>query len=214
VNDHQPLPTTGGPPAPPRRTTRRDDVIREAALLFDARGYHAASMEDIAEAVGIRKPTLYHYFSSKDEILFWIHEEFVELLIGRHEQRLATGLDPEALLLGIMSDILGLMETHRGHVRVFFEHHRELPADQHTAIARKRDRYQQMASDVIRQGVEQGRFRPDLDVGLATLAMFGTCNWAYQWYASTGELTSEEIAGVFWRQLLDGIAAPAAGARR
>jgi AcrR family transcriptional regulator len=192
-----------------RRPSRRDDVIRAAALLFDARGYHAASMEDIAEAVGIRKPTLYHYFSSKDEILFGIHEEFIDLLIRRHQERLETTAGVERLIPELMADILELMETHRGHVRVFFEHHRELPAEQHAAIARKREEYEQMASRLIQRGVDEGRFRADLDVKLTTLAMFGACNWAYQWYRSTGELQSRAIAAVFWDQLLHGIAAPA-----
>jgi AcrR family transcriptional regulator len=116
---------------------RRQEIVRTAADLFDRAGYSSTTMEDIAHAVGIAKPTLYHYFKSKDEILFWIHEEFIDLLINRHEQRLQALLDPNQLLLEVMADILELMETHRGHVRVFFEHHRELPIlDRETIRAR------------------------------------------------------------------------------
>ena len=88
---------------------RRAEVITLAADLFDRHGYASVSMEQIAAAAGMAKPTLYHYFRAKDEILRGIHETFIDLL------------------LGAMTDIFGLMETHRGHVRVFFEHHRELP---------------------------------------------------------------------------------------
>lgn len=105
---------------------RHQQIVSEAAALFDEAGYTNATMDDLAKSVGVAKPTLYHYFRSKDEILQAIHEEFIDLLIMRHEQRAITGLGPEHLLREIMVDILDLMETHHGHVRVFFEHHRQL----------------------------------------------------------------------------------------
>jgi AcrR family transcriptional regulator len=195
-----------GRSATPAASGRRSEIVRHAAALFDAGGYHATSMEDIADAVGVRKPTLYHYFRTKDEILFWIHDEFIELLISRQTRRLETPMGEEQLLLEVMADILELMETHRGHVRVFFEHHRDLPAEQLTAIAAKRERYQAMVSDAIRCGIERGTFRP-VDVQLATLALFGTCNWAYQWYRAGGALRTREIAYQFWDMLLNGLTA-------
>lgn len=189
--------------APP---SRRHDVIQEAASLFDRRGYHATSMEDIAAAVGLRKPTLYHYFGSKDEILFWVHEEFIDLLIDRQERRAGAHMRPDQLMLETMGDVLELMETHRGHVRVFFEHHRELGDEEHAAIAVKRARYEAGVSAVIQRGVDEGLFRP-IDVKLATLAVFGICNWAYQWYRHDGPLRSRDIAYVFWDLLQNGLGA-------
>src|SRR5262245_21158867 len=161
-------------------------------------------MENIADAVGVRKPSLYHYFKSKDELLFWIHEEFVDLLLERHVARLKLPLTSTQLLHEIMADILELMETHRGHVRVFFEHHRELTGGRKEKIKLKRDRYHTMVEDVVRRGVETGEFR-SLDVRLATLAIFGTVNWAYQWYQTEGPLRPREIAYVFSDLLLTGM---------
>src|SRR3954463_3173905 len=109
--------------------TRRRQVVTHAAELFDQAGYHTTNMAELARAVGLEKPTLYHYFSGKDEILFWIHEEFIDLLIAKDEARQAEELGPGEELRGVMRDVLGLMETHRGHVRVFFEHARELSAE-------------------------------------------------------------------------------------
>lgn len=179
-------------------------MIREAAALFDARGYHATSMDDIADAVGLRKPSLYHYFSSKDEILFWIHEEFIDLLISRQSVREHVTMEPPQLVLEIMADVLELMETHRGHVRVFFEHHRELPRDAHAAIEAKRRQYETMVVAVIQRGVDEGSLRA-IDPHLAALALFGMCNWAYQWYSVDGPLRSREIAYRFWGMYLHGI---------
>jgi AcrR family transcriptional regulator len=186
---------------------RQQQIVTTAAELFDQAGYANTTMHDIAEAVGVAKPTLYHYFQSKDEILHWIHEEFIDLLIVSHEKRLGAGLRPEQLLLEVMADILELMETHRGHVRVFFEHYRELPADAQEPIRSKRDHYESMVRDLFREGIRTGVFR-DTDPRLATLATFGMCNWAYQWYRSGGEFRPREIAYQFWGYLMDGVGRP------
>jgi len=180
--------------------------VQRAARLFDKHGYHNTSMDDIAAAVNLRKPSLYHYFGSKEEILFWIHQEFIDLIIGRQVQRDDSGLSPEQLLVEVMADILELMETHRGHVRVFFEHHRELPARYQKTIREKRDFYQQSVEDILVEGIVNGSFRK-VDPRLATLALFGMCNWAYQWYQNRGDKSSREIAEFFADLYLKGIRA-------
>lgn len=186
---------------------RKAEIVLTAARLFDEAGYGNTTMEDIARTVGVAKPTLYHYFQSKDEILFDIHEEFIDLLIDRHDRRLSAGLSPDQMLLEVMADILELMETHRGHVRVFFEHYRELPESQQASLRIKRDAYETAVEDVFRQGNQLGAFR-DVEPRLAALAMFGMCNWAYQWYRAGGKLRTRDLAYVFWGYLVRGIGAP------
>jgi AcrR family transcriptional regulator len=183
---------------------KRGQIIAEAAALFDSRGYHATTMEDIAASVGIAKPTLYHYYHSKDEILYAIHEEFIDLLLAEHEQRATDlSLGPDELLPGIAGDILDLMETHRGHVRTFFEHHRELPDRERSTIRRKRDQYAAIVENLLQQGVDQGII--DTDPKLCALHFFGMCNWAYQWYRTGNGQTPRSIGETFWRMLRDGI---------
>lgn len=188
---------------PVNADAKRREIVAEAAVLFDRDGYHAVGVEQIAEAVGIRKPTLYHYVSSKDELLTRIHEEFIDLLLERQAARPDGGPAADELR-AVMSDVLELMETHRGHVRVFFEHHRELPDEARHEIRRKRDRYQAGVERAIACGVASGELRP-ADPRLTALAFFGMCNWAYQWYSPDGPLTVEEIADVFADLLLHGL---------
>lgn len=190
---------------------RRREIARTAAELFDSAGYPQTTMDDIARAVGVGKSTLYHYFASKDEILFWIHEEFIDLLIERHEKRLSAQLTPGVLLLEVMADILELMDTHRGHVRVFFEHHRELSIERKETIRVKRSHYESMVEDIFSNGMGSSEFR-DTDPKLVALAMFGMCNWAYQWYRPQGPLRTREIAYSFWGYLVHGVASGGAEA--
>ena len=183
---------------------RRAAIIALAAKLFDEHGYANVSMEQIALAAGLAKPSLYHYFRGKDEILRGIHETFIDILLERHEQRKQLDLSPALLVLGAMTDIYGLMETHRGHVRVFFEHHRELPDSVREEIRVKRDRYQQQIRESIERGIEDGQFR-DVDPEAATLAVFGICNWAYQWWRPGSGADPALTAQKMWDLVMRGL---------
>lgn len=185
---------------------RRDEIVQQAARLFDRIGYHQTSMDDIAAAVGIRKPTLYHYFAGKDEILYAIHQGFIELLISRHlarEEREGP-LSPKERLLGVMTEILVLIESHRGHIRVFFEHYRELAEDKQLALTARRDEYFRMVEDVVEEGIARKEFAAS-DARLTTLWIFGMCNWSYQWYRAGDGYTAREIAERFWELALGGL---------
>lgn len=176
---------------------RRAEIIRIAADLFDTQGYSKATMDDIAAAVGIGKPTLYHYFRSKSELLWFMHEELIDGLTENHEQRVADGLEPSELLRGVVVDFLTNIATRRGQCRAFFENHRELPDADLAVATEKREKYEQMIESVIRSGIKSGTFRK-VDPKLYSRALYGMCNWAYQWYRPTGELSVDQIADAFW----------------
>ncbi len=186
---------------------RRADIVSRSAELFDRHGYHATSVNDIAEAVGISKPTLYHYVKGKDEILYWIHQEFSNWLIARQDSRRDVPMSNSQRILETMADIFELMESRPGHVRTFFEHYRELPIDAQTDIGASRDRYFEMVKSLISAGIDSGELRA-VDPTFATLAMFGVCNWAYQWFRPDGPMTPRQIAYLMFDILNNGWAAP------
>jgi AcrR family transcriptional regulator len=188
-----------------RVDARREEIAHKAAVLFEEKGFHNASMENIAEAVGVRKPTLYHYFSSKDDILFQIHDFFIETLIQRQERRATADMPPVHMLREIMGDMLELIETRRGHVRAFFEYRRELSPPHQAEIIKKQAHYDGLVRQVIVRGAEDGSLR-EVDPEIASYALAGTCSWAYQWYRANGRLASRDIAYMFWDYLMSGFA--------
>lgn len=191
-----------------KHLARRGTIAGQAAELFERQGYSQTSMDEIAATAGLAKGTLYHYFRTKDEILTEIHEQFLGLLLQRAQTREELGLPPSQQLLEVMTDVLELMRSHRGHVRVFFEHHRELSEAARTDVHRQRDAYEAMVRRQVELGLAQNEFRK-IDPALTTLALFGMCNWAYQWYDVSGPLQPRDIALHFWSLLLRGIANPA-----
>jgi AcrR family transcriptional regulator len=186
---------------------KRATIVDHAAELFDRSGYGNTSMADIAQAVQIAKPTLYHYFKSKDEILYSIHDEFINVLLSKHDARSALELSAHESLLELIVDIISLMQTHRGHVRVFFEHHRELPSKQQRLIRAKRDRFRQHLVDILERGVASGEFR-DADTRLVAWAVLGMSNWTYQWFKPTGVYSARELAEQFFGIVTQGIQSP------
>lgn len=187
-------------------TARRAQIRRVAAELFDASGYRETSMDDIATAVGIKKASLYYYFPGKDQLLVELHEEMIDLIISQQHERIeAAELSHQQMLLAIMTDLVRLQETHPGHLKIFFEHFRELPAEVRASVSQKRDHYRDMLIRVLADGKEAGSFAGDIDVELTTMAVLGMCNWTYQWFRPEGRLGAAEVANYFWSQILAGI---------
>jgi TetR/AcrR family transcriptional regulator, cholesterol catabolism regulator len=192
---------------PNRSAQRLRQIIQAAAVLFDELGYHRTGMEDIAEAVGLSKPTLYHYTKSKGELVFWIHDEIAVLMLERLRARIEAGTAPEENLFEVIADTLEIMDTHPGYLRVFLEHHRDIPEEYREQAQAKRDEYFTLVRGVVEEGVELGVFATD-DPRLTALALHGMANWAYQWYRTGGTLASREIAGHLWSSLVFGLATP------
>ena len=184
---------------------KRQEIITQAAILFQESSYHNTSMLDIAAAVGVRKPTLYHYISSKYEILFGICEAVIDPLLTAHEQRLSTeSLTPSGYLRGAIEDILELLASRRGYVRVFNESHRELLPEHAAAIAERWDQYGEMITGLIVDGVATGEMR-EVNVGITRMAIFGMCSWAYQWFDPAGPLDARGVADAFWDLIRGGL---------
>lgn len=184
--------------------SRRQAIIDTAAALFDQAGYHKTSLTDVAAAVGIAKPTLYHYFTSKEEILFWIHDDFISQLIARQERREGTGLSAMECLQAIIHDLLDMMVDHRGHIRAFYDTYRELSSRWQAPIRLKRDLYFRVVVDVIQQGVQDGIFRPEAP-DLMAFAVIGMCSWAYTWYSQSSSKSADDIARLYSDILLHGL---------
>lgn len=184
---------------------RRHEIARISAGLFNEQGFDRVSMDEIARAVGLAKPSLYHYFRSKEEVLYMIHSSLFDVQMGKIEARARATSDPEERLRGVFHDIFESLESHPGHTRVFFESMRRLDETNFNKISENQNRYEKLVRQILEDGVEQGWLRP-LDTGLASLALFGMCHWAYQWYAP-GKKTPAELADVFFSLFVDGVRA-------
>ncbi|GAA1205147.1 TetR/AcrR family transcriptional regulator [Pseudonocardia alaniniphila] len=161
-------------------------------------------MDDIADAVTLRKPTLYHYVKGKGEILYLIHEEMMDSVLDRLEGYVKDGLDPREGLRNVVIDILEVVDKRPGYLQVFFENHRELPEPLRHKVVDRRNRYLHLVESLVQDGIERGLFRP-VNVRLKTMALFGMTNWSYQWYRPGGLFSYREIAEEIVDTFLNGV---------
>lgn len=182
VMAEKPAPRKRGPKVDVELTKqRRSDIVREAAHLFDQVGYHRVNMEMIAEAAGLKKPTLYHYITGKEEILFNMQDAMIVHMREMMTARIDEGLDCLTILRGVYEDIFTQLRDSPGTVRSFFEHQREMGAEQQAKIRKERQDYTAQVMKVLNDGMDAGVLNRS-DVRLTALCFFGICNWAYQWY--------------------------------
>ena len=180
-----------------RRSTQREKAIRTAALrIFRQKGYHAASMQDIADAVGLYKGSLYYYVSSKEELL-------VRLFEGREEQVLAevravaagTVAGTERLRAMVRTYVLGVLRN-LDLVRVYLREEYVLPPAALKQVRAEQRAMRDLFELEIEQGMRDGRFA-GTDPKLASLALLGMCTWVHRWYRPRGRLAETAIADEF-----------------
>ena len=183
---------------------RRDQIIQASAELFEKVGYHGASMQMVADAVKLGKPTLYYYFKSKTDILYAVHESLIVDLRERHAARVAQKLPLDAQLLGVCTDIFRQIDEHPGYTRAFFEHHDELNATQKSEMRKQRNEYLETVSGVIAAGVKTGLFGK-CEPRLTALGFLGMCNFAYKWWPREKQRTVEATAQALCKVFLEGL---------
>ena len=185
---------------------KRNDILMHCAKLFDKVGYHKASMQMLADEVGLGKPTLYHYFPSKHAILFAIHDAHMNALLDGLIADEALG-DPFLQLRSACIQILHQIAEHPGYVRAFMDHYEDLEGEMRKTIRAQRRDYLMRIRSIIDNGIESGKLRR-CDVELTTYGFLGMCNWAYKWYPPLAETKSpEEVADALCLPFFEGLRA-------
>ena len=187
---------------------KRLEIMERCADLFDSGGYHRATMQMLADEVGLGKPTLYHYFASKTDILYAIHQRHIAALMEGLDSEQRRGSTPQELLLHACRDILEEIARHPGYVRAFFEHYGELEGQKRAEIRARRQEYFDKICGIIKSGIAGGAFRK-CDVELTALGFLGMCSWAYQWYPPmVDKLPPQKVAETLCTPFLQGLNKP------
>lgn len=183
---------------------RRQGILQAAAQIFRKKGFHATSMQDIADAVELQKSSLYHHVESKQEILFTILEHALDLLIGDMRTVVDSDLSPEEKLRLAMQVYMGRLTGEADLASVLLLEYRSLEKKLRSRHAARRDRYESLWRKIVEEGVDQGVFRK-IDISIATFAIMGVQNWMITWYREGGRLTALELSDHFSDLFLEGL---------
>ncbi len=189
-------------------TNNREHILEAAAQIFSQKGYHATSMQDIANAVALKKASLYHHITSKQEILLAILDQALDLLTGQIGEAVnGDASAPERLRLA-MRAYLRTLASHRQLAAVLLLEYRSLSPPLYQRHVQRRDRFEQLWRGLLEEGVTRGEFRCP-DPAQAARALLGMMNWTITWYRPDGPSTPEEIADQYVDLLLNGLLAEA-----
>jgi AcrR family transcriptional regulator len=202
VIENPPVPTPAEPPAATPRV--REDIIAAATRVFSQRGYHAASMSEIAREVGIRKPSLYHHIRKKEDLLFAIHEQLIDELIEQTTIALKRTQTAEERIRRILEVNMSFVARHRDGVTVFLQERREMSGQRWDDLVAKRDRYERIVSGAVAAGTSSGEF-VSAPPQITARALLGMANWGYTWFDPAGELSAEAVAEIFAEITLKGL---------
>lgn len=182
----------------------RQDILDAAAQVFRQKGFHGASMNDIANTVHLRKASLYHHVSSKQEILLEILDQALEMLLTRISTITESNEPADKKLQLMIREYLQILVDNIDLAAVLLFEHRSLDRRKHARHIPNRDKFEALWRDTLAEGVRTKIIKCD-DLGLATRALLGIMNWTITWYNPKGEKTIEQVADDYAKLLLNGL---------
>jgi AcrR family transcriptional regulator len=184
-------------------TDRRIEILKSAAAAFRRRGYHGASVDEIASALDMTKGNLYYYFQNKEEILFACHDYSLDELLALMDQVRAEASNPDDKLRKLILAFIHMMLDELQATALTLDLQALSPALMKRIIT-KRDRFDHGLRAIIQQGIDDGLFRPG-DPKMIGFAIMGAVNWITKWFDPAGPATSDEIAAAFADYLVGGL---------
>lgn len=190
-----------------RVPVRTQIILRTATELFAEQGYHAVGMRLIATRVGIRGPSLYHHFASKEDLLYAIALSVTKDYMDEHLPLLDGPGSPRDRLSALVRAHLGYMWEHRLEEVVGLREMHALSPARRTEVNDYRRYYQRRIRDTITAGVRSGDF-VTADPRLATFAMLDMLNGVNGWYRSGGPYAVDEVVDRYVELIIGHLLAP------
>jgi AcrR family transcriptional regulator len=185
------------------RADKRAAVLRTAARLFNEKGFHATSLDEVAERLHVTKPTLYHYVHSKDEILFECVKAGLQMMREAIAARSAAGGSTLEQLEAGMRAYTRIVTQDFGMCLIRIGED-PLPEAGRSELRRLKREIDLEFRRLIEACIAEGSIRP-VDAKLAAFTLAGALSWVGRWYRPGGTLGAEQIADTCCDLLLSGL---------
>lgn len=192
----------------PKSNTRKEEILRVATRLFRARGFHGTRMDDVADAAGLNKATVYHYYDSKATILY---DLYIKATAEAEAAVLTAVADasPAAELMAYAHHTFELIVSDMAQASVYFQESpfldQWLSAEQVAEIRAREVVVDRHVRGIFKRGIDEGVFLA-FDLNLLTVGFIGMTSWFYRWYdVNSSMYAPEDVAWEFGRIFLSGI---------
>ena len=170
---------------------KRGALLREAASAFTRKGFHAASLDDIAQKLGVTKAALYHYFPNKNSLLAACFEQAMDIAFASLERGRKQGRNGRDRLVLTISGYVSQLIDELNCCVVLMEEQALEPGDR-GKLVRQRDKFERALRALVREGIEDGSVVP-CDPKLAIFVILGAMNWVPKWFKPSGAWTPEQL---------------------
>lgn len=189
---------TSSPPQAhvPSASSQRDAVLRQAARLFRVKGFERTTVRELADAVGLKSASLFHYFATKPEILAAVMEQGLALAGENIMRAIEQGTTPrERLEACFRNYLIGLLsEEYRDYMTCLLYDFRSLPPELAQRVRRNRSALERLCQSVLDDAIPPAK---RTDSRLMGQFIFGAMCWALQWHTPRGKLDLDELSRRF-----------------
>jgi AcrR family transcriptional regulator len=179
-------------PQSTRRLLLSKELLDKATRLFAEQGYESTTLRDIAEAVGISRPALYHYVSSKEDFLVALVEQSRELATSLIELRRREDLDSIGKLRTLTEFLVRQRAEAPDRFRVLDRSESLLPEETRSEHRHLRQDILRELTGIINEGIASGAFR-SVDSRIAAFSVLGMCNWVAWWFRPDSEKEIDDV---------------------
>ncbi|MDB5415644.1 MAG: TetR family transcriptional regulator [Rubritepida sp.] len=183
---------------------RRGAILEEAAKLFATHGFLGASVVELAKACKVSKSLLYHYYPSKESILFDVMDSHIHALTGVAEATLAGEAPPTERLRALTRAFMQLYSGASGHHKVLLNELDNLSREQRDLVVDHQRRLLRLVEHVLLE-IEPSLERDRTRLRPVVMLFFGMINWTHNWFNPSGALSQTQVADMAVDILIGGL---------
>jgi TetR/AcrR family transcriptional regulator, cholesterol catabolism regulator len=188
--------------------TKKGDKITEiqgvATRLFAQKGYHNTSMREIARALEMNQASLYHYFDSKEDLLYTLITDAMDEALDTLEQICQSDLSPNGKLNEVLSFYTSYYAGDQDRLRLLVNEQDNLGEEYRQIVIEKERRYVRLIQSILKALADERKMKP-IPPSVATFAFFGMVHYTIKWYDRSGPVKSGELADYFLEIFTKGI---------
>jgi TetR/AcrR family transcriptional regulator, cholesterol catabolism regulator len=188
-------------PAEPRFDRQLGKILEHATEVFCEKGYAGASMRDVSRATGMSLAGMYHYFGSKDRLLYLIQKHTFSTILSRLQDRLSRSPDAEQGIRAFIDNHLEYFLEHQQAMKVLSHEDDVLGGEYGREIARVKREYYQTCRELLDRYKKQKGI--EFDSRTAVLSLFGMMNWIYTWYNprldGKADRLAQDMSNIFFK---------------
>ena len=184
---------------------KMNKIGKAAANVFNKIGYLQANLDDIAAAVKMSKGGIYHYFSSKDEILFFVLDNYMDLVLEDLENQLQNFQTGQSKIQFIIERHVERYASHQAESKTLLHDSNCLSAKYRKKIIVKEREYLRLVSEAISQCLRENGGVEPTEVTVLAFLLFGMCNWCYNWYDPKGTIDIKALSQIIYSVFMKGM---------